>query len=106
MLQYVNKLNPAAMTCVGVNGVLPWLLSAGTTSFSHSPQRQVAYWLSVILLFTLNEWAARHWPQMRRVFWTFSALNLASILFGAIALVTFLPNLPGTIRYIAYLLSS
>ncbi|NSY38931.1 hypothetical protein GKC28_11780 [Leisingera sp. ANG59] len=91
---------------MAVNGVLPWLLSAGTTSFSHSPQRQVAYWLSVILLFTLNEGAARYWPQMRRAFWTCSALNLAAIPFGAIALVTFLPNLPRTIRYLAYLLSS
>jgi hypothetical protein len=91
---------------VAVNGVLPWLLSAGTTSFPHAPQRQVAYWLSVILLFTLNEGAARCWPQMRRVFWTCSALNLAAILFGAVALVTFLPNLPKAIRYLAFLLGS
>lgn len=82
-----------------LNVVLPWVSSyILTTTLQHSSQRQVLYWLAVILLFTCNQIAARMWNKFRWAFWTLSALNLFAILMGGLAFATIAQQIPLLLR--------
>lgn len=69
------------------------------TAFQHGSQRQVLYWLAVILLFTFNQIAARKWRAFRWAFWSVSALNLFAILFGGLAFSTIAHQIPSVVRF-------
>lgn len=84
-----------------LNVGLPWLGSAMIVSaFQHGSQRQVFYWLFVILLFTFNQIAARKWQAFRWAFWSISALNLLAILMGGLAFSTIAHSIPSAVRFL------
>lgn len=49
----------------GLNICLPWAMSFGLRLVAEYQVRQVLILLAVILIFTLNEYAARFWPKHR-----------------------------------------
>lgn len=84
-----------------LNVGLPWLGSAMiTTAFQPSSQRQVVYWLAVILLFTFNQIAARKWRAFRWAFWSISTLNLLAIPMGGLAFATIAHSIPSVVLFL------
>lgn len=83
---------------LGINVAYPWFVVGVLWLLPHPEQRQVVFWLAVVLLFTFNQLAARHFSSARWAFWAVSTLNIcATILLGGVALATVLHQIPAVI---------
>lgn len=93
---------PAFTLFVLLNILLPLGAAGALNLFGHFQQRTLLLWLFAILLFTFNQFSARHWIHAAWLFWLASALNLAVLPFGAPGFAAALPELP---RYLEQILA-
>lgn len=87
-------------TFAAINLVAPWGVSSLLIPLAQGQQRQVVFWLTVVLLFTANQLAARYWPSWRVAFWSLSTLNILALPLGRFALATAAPDLPGLVYWL------
>lgn len=83
------------VTFVAINLAAPWGIRGLIEALAEGQRRQLLFWLVVVVLFTANQLAARHWHSWRWAFWGISTVNILVIPIGAYSLATAIPSLPG-----------
>ena len=66
---------PVFTLFVLLNVLLPLGAAAALDLFVHYQQRTLLLWLFAILLFTFNQFSARHWIHATWLFWLASPLS-------------------------------
>jgi hypothetical protein len=87
------------VTFAALNLAAPWGVRGLIDALAEGRQRQLLFWLIVIVLFTANQLAARQWHSWRWTFWGISTANILMLPLGAVSLATAIPSFPSLVYW-------